>query len=202
MTPRMDDRVKAIYFASTAEWRDWLREHHALATEVLVGFHKRRTGAPSLTWSESVDEALCFGWIDGVRKRLDDDRYTIRFTPRKPTSTWSAVNVAKMNELEAAGRMTAAGRAAFRRRREDRTATYSYEQRHLAAFDLAAERRFRANRKAWSYWQAQAPSYRKNATFWVMSAKRAETRERRLSKLIEDSAAGRTVPPLTPMGRR
>jgi uncharacterized protein YdeI (YjbR/CyaY-like superfamily) len=149
-----------------------------------------------------VDEALCFGWIDGVRKRVDDTRYTIRFTPRKPTSTWSAVNVAKMKELEADGRMTAAGRAAFGRRREDRTATYSYEQRHLAAFEPAAVRRFRANRKAWSYWQAQPPSYRATATFWVTCAKREETRERRLSKLIENSAAGHRVLPLAPMGRR
>ena len=194
--------MKAIYFASSAEWRDWLEEHHARATEVLVGFHKRGTGTPSLTWSESVDEALCFGWIDGVRKRVDDARYTIRFTPRKRASTWSAVNVAKMEELQAAGRMTPAGRAAYERRRKDRTATYTYEQRHLAAFEPALERRFRANRKAWSFWRAQTPSYRRNATFWVMSAKKAETRERRLAKLIDDSAAGRTVPPLTPMGRR
>jgi len=149
-----------------------------------------------------VDEALCFGWIDGVRRRVDDTRYTIRFTPRKPTSTWSAVNVTKMSELEVAGRMTAAGREAFERRREDRTGMYSYEQRHLAAFEPAAERRFRASRKAWSYWQDQPPSYRATATFWVTSAKREETRERRLSKLIEDSAAGRRVPPLTPTGWR
>ena len=194
--------MKAIYFASPAEWRHWLEEHHADAAEVLVGFHKRGSGKPSLTWAESVDDALCFGWIDGVRKRVDDTRYTIRFTPRKPTSTWSAVNVAKMKELEAAGRMTAAGRAAFLRRREDRTATYSYEQRHLVAFEPAAERRFRANRRAWSYWQAQPPSYRATATFWVTSAKREETRERRLSKLIENSAAGHRVLPLAPMGRR
>jgi len=193
--------MRAIYFASSAEWRRWLEEHHADAAEVIVRFNKRGSGKPSPTWAESVDEALCFGWIDGLRKSVDDTRYTIRFTPRKPTSTWSAVNVAKMKELEAAGRMTAAGRAAFGRRREDRTATYSYEQRDLAVFEPAAERRFRANRKAWSYWQAQPPSYRASATFWVTSAKREETRERRLSKLIEDSAAGRRVPPLTPMGR-
>jgi len=193
--------VKPHYFTSAAEWRAWLEDHHADTTEVLLGFHKRRSGKPSLTWSESVDEALCFGWIDGVRKGVDDERYTIRFTPRKPGSTWSAVNVARMKKLKAAGRMTAAGRAAFERRREDRTAIYSYEQRHLAAFGPADERRFRANRNAWSFWQAQAPAYRKNATYWVMSAKRQETREHRLAKLIEDSAAGRTVPPLTQMRR-
>jgi uncharacterized protein YdeI (YjbR/CyaY-like superfamily) len=194
--------VRAAYFPSSAAWRDWLKEHHADATEVLVGFHKRGSGVPSLTWSESVDEALCFGWIDGIRRRVDDARYTIRFTPRKPNSTWSAVNVAKLRELEAAGRMTPAGRAAFERRREDRTATYSYEQRHLAKFDPTAERRFRANRRAWSYWQAQPPWYRRSATFWVMSAKRSETRDRRLSKLIEDSAEGRRVPPLAPRRAR
>jgi len=194
--------VRAAYFPSSAAWREWLKEHHADATEVLVGFHKRGSGVPSLTWSEAVDEALCFGWIDGVRRRVDDARYTIRFTPRKPRSTWSAVNVAKVTELEAAGRMTPAGRAAFERRREDRTATYSYEQRHLAAFDSAAERRFRANRRAWSYWQAQPPSYRQSATYWVMSAKRSDTRDRRLSKLIQDSAEGRRVPPLRPTRAR
>jgi uncharacterized protein YdeI (YjbR/CyaY-like superfamily) len=194
--------VRPIYFPSSFEWRAWLERHHAESDEVLVGFHKRRTGKASLTWPESVDEALCFGWIDGVRRSVDAERYTIRFTPRKPTSTWSAVNVARMRALEDAGRMTEAGRAAFDRRRDDRTAVYSYEQRHLAAFDRAAERRFRSNRKAWTYWQAQSPSYRKNATFWVMSAKREETRQRRLAKLIEDSAAGRLVPPLAPIARR
>jgi uncharacterized protein YdeI (YjbR/CyaY-like superfamily) len=194
--------VRAAYFPSSAAWREWLKEHHADATEVLVGFHKRGSGVPSLTWSEAVDEALCFGWIDGVRRRVDDARYTIRFTPRKPRSTWSAVNIAKVTELEAAGRMTPAGRAAFERRREDRTAMYSYEQRHLAAFDSTAERRFRANRRAWSYWQAQPPSYRRSATYWVMSAKRSDTRDRRLSKLIEDSAEGRRVPPLRPTRAR
>jgi uncharacterized protein YdeI (YjbR/CyaY-like superfamily) len=195
--------VRPIYFRSASEWRAWLERHHADSDEVLVGFHRRGTGKPSLTWSESVDEALCFGWIDGVRRRVDAERYTIRFTPRKPTSTWSAVNVARMRALEDAGRMTAPGRAAFDRRREDRTAIYSYEQRHLASFDPAAERRFRTNRKAWTYWQAQSPSYRKNATYWVMSAKRDETRQRRLTKLIEDSAQGRCIPPLAgPMSRR
>jgi uncharacterized protein YdeI (YjbR/CyaY-like superfamily) len=194
--------VRPIYFRSASKWRAWLQRHHADSDEVLVGFHRRGTGKPSLTWSESVDEALCFGWIDGVRRRVDAERYTIRFTPRKPTSTWSAVNVARMRALEDAGRMTAPGRAAFDRRREDRTAIYSYEQRHLASFDPAAERRFRTNRKAWTYWQAQSPSYRKNATYWVMSAKRDETRQRRLTKLIEDSAQGRFIPPLAPMSRR
>jgi uncharacterized protein YdeI (YjbR/CyaY-like superfamily) len=194
--------VRPIYFRSGSEWRAWLERHHADRDEVLVGFHKRGTGKPSLTWPEAVDEALCFGWIDGIRRRVDAERYAIRFTPRKPTSTWSAVNLARMRALEDAGRMTAAGRAAFDRRREDRTAIYSYEKRHLASFDPAAERRFRANRKAWSYWQAQSPSYRKNATFWVMSAKREETRQRRLTKLIDDSAVGRSVPPLAPLGRR
>ena len=196
-----DHGVRARYFASATEWRAWLEEHHRVAAEVLVGFHKRGSGKPSLTWPESVDEALCFGWIDGVRKSVDDSRYTIRFTPRKPGSTWSAINVAKMKELEAAGRMTPAGRAAFERRREDRTAIYSYEQRQLAAFEPADERRFRANRKAWSFWQMQPPSYRKTATHWVTSAKRPETRDRRLAKLIEDSAAGRRVPPLAPLRR-
>ena len=194
--------MEPIYFTRAADWRAWLQAHHEEEAEVYVGFYKRSTGRPSLTWSEAVDEALCFGWIDGVRRGVDDERYTNRFTPRKPTSNWSAVNVEKVRRLEAAGKMTAAGRAAFERRRDDRVAVYSYEQRYQATFEPVAERRFKANRRAWSYWQDQTPSYRASATYWAVSAKKPQTRERRLTKLIEDSEAGRTVPPLTPMDRR
>jgi uncharacterized protein YdeI (YjbR/CyaY-like superfamily) len=182
------------FYATPQAWRAWLEAHHADAREHWVGFHKRGTGQPSITWPESVDQALCFGWIDGVRKRVDDERYMIRFTPRKRASRWSRVNVARVAELTAAGLMHPAGLEAF----EARTAegTYSYEQRDAAAFDPERERRFRADRAAWAWFAAQAPWYRRTATHWVMSAKREETRDRRLARLIEDSAAGRAVGPL------
>jgi uncharacterized protein YdeI (YjbR/CyaY-like superfamily) len=182
------------FYATPEEWRAWLEANHADAREHWVGYYKRGTGRPSITWPESVDQALCFGWIDGVRKRVDEQSYTIRFTPRKPTSAWSRVNVARVAELTAAGLMRPAGIAAF----EARTAegTYSYEQRDAAAFDPERERRFRAEETAWAWFSAQAPWYRRTATHWVMSAKREETRDRRLAQLIEDSAAGRAVGPL------
>jgi uncharacterized protein YdeI (YjbR/CyaY-like superfamily) len=180
-----------IYFASPEEFRAWLEEHHERATEVWIGYWKKHTGKPSLTWSQAVDEALCFGWIDGVLRRVDDERHMQRFTPRKPTSNWSAVNVAKVEQLRAEGRMRPAGEAAFALRREAKTGVYSYEQRHLAAFEPEQEQRFRANAAAWEYWSAAPAGYRKMATWWVVSAKKPETRERRLAKLIEVSAAGR-----------
>jgi len=182
------------FYASPEAWRAWLAAHHADEHEHWVGFHKRGTGRPSITWPESVDQALCFGWIDGVRKRVDDDRYMIRFTPRKRASRWSRVNVARVAELTEAGLMHPAGLAAFEARTEE--GTYSYEQREAAAFDPGRERRFRADEAAWAWFAAQAPWYRRTATHWVMSAKREETRDRRLARLIEDSAAGRAVGPL------
>ncbi len=190
------------FFATPAAFRAWLERHHADRTELIVGFHKKGTGKPGITWPESVDEALCFGWIDGVRRRHDETSYTIRFTPRKPRSTWSAVNVARVEELTREGRMTPAGLAAFQRRDEARTAIYSHERREPARLDTAAERRFRANRTAWTWFENQAPSYRKAAIHWVTSAKQPETGERRLDRLIDDSAAGRRVPPLTRPGER
>ena len=190
----MTDAPEPTFYATPEEWRAWLAEHHADAREHWVGFHRRASGRPSMTWSESVDQALCFGWIDGVRKRVDDARYMIRFTPRKPSSRWSRANVARVAELTDAGLMHPAGRAAF----EARTAegTYSYEQRDAASFDPERERRFRGDEGAWAWFQAQAPGYRRTATHWVMSAKREETRDRRLAALIEDSAAGRRIGPL------
>ncbi len=164
--------------------------------ELLVGFWKRGTGRPSLTWPESVDEALCFGWIDGVRRRIDEESYTIRFTPRQAKSAWSRVNVERMAELEREGRVAPAGRAAFARRSEERSGTYSYEQRAAAKLDADSERRFRAARAAWKWFEAQPPGYRRTATFWVVSAKREATRRRRLEQLVECSAAGRAIPPL------
>jgi uncharacterized protein YdeI (YjbR/CyaY-like superfamily) len=183
--------TEARYFTSPEEFRAWLEEHHERATEVWLGYWKKHTGRPSLTWSQAVDEALCFGWIDGIVRRVDDERHVQRFTPRKPASNWSAVNVAKVQELRAGGRMRPAGEAAFALRREDRSGVYSYEQRHLAAFEPEQEERFRANAAAWEHWSAAPPGYRRTATWWVVSAKRPETRAKRLDKLIEASAAGR-----------
>ena len=183
----------AIYFASPEEFRAWLEEHHERATEVWIGYWKKHTAKPSLTWSQAVDEALCFGWIDGVLRRVDDERHVQRFTPRKPSSNWSAVNVAKIEQLRAAGKLRPAGEAAFALRRDEKSGVYSYEQRHLAAFEPEQEERFRANAAAWEYWKAAPPGYRKMATWWVVSAKKPETRERRLGQLIEDSSAGRRL---------
>ena len=186
-----------VYFRSPAEFRAWLDEHHATERELLVGFYKKGTGHPTLTWPESVAEALCVGWIDGVRRSVDADRYTIRFTPRKPASTWSAVNVAMMERLLAEGRVKPAGRAAFERRQEKRSGIYSYEQRHEVALDAESESAFRANAKAWSWFEGRPAGYRKTATWRVMSAKRPETRARRLAELIACSAAGKSIPSLT-----
>ncbi|MCU1600037.1 MAG: bacteriocin-protection protein [Frankiales bacterium] len=174
------------FFATPDDWRAWLQEHHARETELVVGFHKRSTGKPCMTWSESVDEALCFGWIDAIRRRVDDETYTIRFTRRKPSSIWSAVNVAKVESLEQQGKMTDAGRAAFARRREDRTGVYSFEQGDIA-FDDAP---LRAVPEAWAFWERQPPSYQKVVRHWLASAKRPETREKRLKELIDDCVAG------------
>jgi uncharacterized protein YdeI (YjbR/CyaY-like superfamily) len=189
--------MEPIFFATPADWRAWLEEHHDTERELLVGFRKRGSGRASITWPESVDEALCFGWIDGVRRRLDDDSYTIRFTPRRARSTWSAVNVARVKELEAEGRMHPAGLAAFARRSDDRTAIYSYEQRRTAELGEAYEAELRADPAAWAYFAAQPPSYRRAAAHWVTSAKREETRRRRLAQLVADSAQGRPIGPLT-----
>jgi uncharacterized protein YdeI (YjbR/CyaY-like superfamily) len=189
--------VKPTFYATAEELRDWLERNHATATELLVGFYKRGSGKPSITWQELVDEELCFGWIDGVRKGIDDVSYANRITPRKPRSTWSAINIARAKEMIALGRMRPAGLRAFERRTDDRSAIYSYEQRTKARLDPDAERSFRANKTAWSFFQAQPPSYRRTATWWVISAKREETRQKRLATLIRDSQNGRTVAPLT-----
>ena len=189
--------MEPTFFATPAEFRAWLEEHHADRRELLVGFYKTGSGRPSITWPESVDEALCFGWIDGVRRGIDGDSYSIRFTPRRPGSIWSTANVKRARELIELGRMTPAGLAAFEARKEERSGVYSYEQREDARLDAAQEARFRASPRAWEWFEGQPPWYRRAALHWVASAKREETRERRLATLIEDSAHGRTVKPLT-----
>jgi uncharacterized protein YdeI (YjbR/CyaY-like superfamily) len=191
-----------IYFESPAEFRAWLEEHHETETEVWVGMWKKATGKPSLTWAEAVDEALCFGWIDGIAKRVDGERHKQRFTPRKPSSNWSAINIANVQRLRAEGRMRPAGEAAFARRRDDKTAIYGYEQRKNPQLEPEEQAQLEANADAWAYFSARPPSYCKPAIWWVISAKKPETRARRLATLIADSAAGRTIKPLTPPAKR
>jgi len=181
------------FFATPADFRRWLERRHATESELLVGYYKKGTGRPSITWQESVQEALCFGWIDGVRRKVDEESYCIRFTPRRPGSNWSAINLAKARELIESGRMRPAGLRAFEARDPEKTGVYSFEQRQAARFSPEAEARFRAHPEAWSFFQSQPPGYRKIATFYVVSAKREETRARRLERLIEDSAAGRRI---------
>jgi uncharacterized protein YdeI (YjbR/CyaY-like superfamily) len=188
--------VNPSFFARPEDFRAWLDAHHETAQELWVGLHKKGSGRPSITWPEAVDEALCFGWIDGIRKSVDDDAYAIRFTPRKRTSTWSAVNVERVAELRSEGRMRPAGVAAFEARKEAKTGVYSYEQRHAAKLDPAAERELRANETAWAFFEAQPPSYRRTAVWWVVSAKKEETRRRRLATLVEHSAQGERIPQL------
>jgi uncharacterized protein YdeI (YjbR/CyaY-like superfamily) len=193
--------MKPTFFATPAELRAWLEEHHATETELLVGFYKRgsakvASGRPSITWPESVDEALCFGWIDGVRRSLGEEAYTIRFTPRRTTSIWSAVNVKRVAALTEQGRMREAGRRAFAARKAAKTGIYSFERSEAAILSPIQEKKLRANRKAAAFFDAQAPWYRRTAIHWVISAKREETRERRLAQLIADSAAQRLIGPL------
>ena len=189
--------MKPRFFKTPAAFRAWLEKNHDAEDELLVGFYKKGSGKASIDWPQSVDEALCFGWIDGIRRNIDEESYSIRFTPRKKDSNWSAVNVRKMKELTEAGKMTPAGQAAFDLRREDKTAIYAYENRKEAKLDPALEKRLKANKAAWEYFQTRPAGYRHLATFYVMSAKREETRQRRLERLIEDSAAGRPIGEIT-----
>ena len=184
-----------------AEFRRWLERNHARETEVYVGFYKKASGRTGITQREALDEALCFGWIDGVRRSVDDERYVNRYTPRTPKSYWSAVNIARANELIVEGKMHPAGLATFERRDETRAKMYSSEQPN-AALSRSEEAAFRRNRKAWAFWESLPPGYRKAATWWVISAKREETRERRLAALIEHSERGERIPLLTPPSAR
>jgi uncharacterized protein YdeI (YjbR/CyaY-like superfamily) len=184
----------AIFFETPEALRDWLDEHHQTADEVFVGAWKKATGKPTLTWPQIVEEALCVGWIDSIRRGVPGDGWAIRLTPRRKGSIWSAVNVAKVEELRAAGRMRPAGEAAFAARRADRTAIYSFEQPHEPALEADEEARFRANDDAWAWFSAKPPSFRKQALHWVVAAKRPETRDRRLANLIASSAEGRPIP--------
>ena len=190
-------RPKHVFFADPSEFHIWLQKNHDKASEIWVGFHKKSSGKLGITMPESVDEALCFGWIDSVRRSVSDTSYANRFTRRKTRSTWSAINIERAKELIRLGRMQAAGLRAFEKRTDERSSIYSYEQRQTAALSGAFETEFRANKKAWNFFQSQPPWYRRVSAFWVLSAKREETKLKRLTKLIEDSENQRTIPPLT-----
>jgi uncharacterized protein YdeI (YjbR/CyaY-like superfamily) len=179
-----------IFFESPASFCAWLEAHSASHSELIVGFHKRGTGRPSMTWQESVDEALCHGWIDGVRTRIDEQSYKIRFTPRKPTSTWSAINIERVGVLQREGRMTAAGLAAFGLRREAKSRTYAYEQAETAMLEAKELALFRRSKAAWKFFEAQPPGHQHRCLWHIVSAKRAETRASRLARLIEASRNG------------
>ncbi|MGH9577602.1 MAG: YdeI/OmpD-associated family protein [Terriglobales bacterium] len=180
------------FFRSPAAFRQWLAKHHASASELWVGYHKKDSGKPSITWPESVDEALCCGWIDGIRKGVDESSYMIRFTPRKRGSTWSAVNIKRVEALASQRRMLPAGLKVFAARKENKSGIYSYEQRE-AQLPEPYGGALRKNRKAWAFFQAQPPGYRKTLTWWVVSAKKEETRLKRLRTLIEECAHGRRL---------
>ena len=175
------------FFATSTAWREWLDKNHGDSKELLVGFYKKNSGKPSMSWPESVDEALCFGWIDGVRRRIDEESYTIRFTPRKLRSTWSAINIKRVDQLASQNLMRPAGIAAFEARQNERSAIYSFEQANVE-FTSQQLAQFKANATAWSFFQRGPPYYRRLATWWVISAKRQETKDKRLAKLIEASA--------------
>lgn len=185
--------MRPLFFATPTAFRAWLKKHHKTETELLVGFYKKGSGKPSITWPESVDEALCVGWIDGVRKRLDAEAYTIRFTPRRPTSTWSAVNIGRVAVMIEQGRMLPAGLAAFEKRTAKKSSVYSYEQKDAPALDAKYEKSFRANKAAWAFFTSQANWYRRNSIRWVMTAKAEQTRLRRLSQLMAASAEERRL---------
>jgi len=187
---------KPLFFPSISAWRAWLEEHHAGTGELWVGLYKRESGRPSITWPEAVDGALCFGWIDGIRKSIDGISYKIRFTPRKPRSVWSAINVRRATELSTQGLMQPAGLAAFQRRDGNRSEIYSYEQRTSAQLPAAYQKKFRSHPDAWRFFRSQAPGYQRICSWWVISAKKEETRWKRLAALIEHSNHQRKLPAL------
>lgn len=177
--------MSPTFFAKQSEFRKWLHKNHKLETELLVGFYKVNSGKPSITWSQSVDEALCYGWIDSVRKSIDKDSYQIRFTPRKSTSIWSAVNIKKVEILIKAGQMQPAGLDSFKKRKDDKSSVYSYENVELV-FSYELEKQLKEDKEAWDYFHSLAPGYRKLSIHWVMSAKQTVTQKKRLTELIAD----------------
>lgn len=189
--------AKARFFRAQRAWREWLEKNHASKPDgIVVGFHKVGSGKGGLTYAQALDEALCFGWIDGVRRRIDDHSWSIRFTPRRKGSLWSKVNIDHCKRLQKAGLMTAAGLAEYEKRTDRRSGVYMYENRP-ETLDAASEKRFRANKTAWAFWEKQPPGYRRLWSWWVMSAKRDETKEKRLATLLEYSAEEERMPQMT-----
>jgi uncharacterized protein YdeI (YjbR/CyaY-like superfamily) len=186
-------QTRPRFFATPAKFREWLAVHHGSARELWVGYYRKASGRPSITWSESVDEALCYGWIDGIRKTVDEQSYKVRFTPRKSKSTWSVANIARVKALRREGRMHPAGLTAFGRRTKKNSAVYSFENRDTAKLSEAEEKEFRGDPAGWEFFQAQPPGYRRLAAWWVISAKRAETRQNRLQRLIHQSRERKRV---------
>ncbi len=189
--------MKPRFFKTSAEFRSWLAKNRTAASELWVGFYKKDSGKGGITYSEALDEALCFGWIDGVRKSVDAESYTIRFSPRQPKSIWSAVNTRRVAALTKAGSMDPSGLEVFRNRDPGRTLLYSYERERAEFTGLWLER-FRSNAAAWRFFDAQPPSYKRTVTFWVMSAKKEETRSKRLDALIAESGLSRRIGLLSP----
>jgi uncharacterized protein YdeI (YjbR/CyaY-like superfamily) len=183
----LSDHIK--FFSNPSEFHQWLDRHHDKESELWVGFYKKESGRPSITYPEALDEALCYGWIDGVRKSVDEVSYKIRFTPRKAKSTWSLVNTKRVAELKRLGRMKTSGLKAFETRDPKRSGIYSFENA-ARRLDAVYEKKFQANKRAWAFFQAQPPGYQRTAIWWVMSAKKEETRWRRLASLIRDSQKG------------
>lgn len=193
--------TKIVHFSSPAEFRSWLAQNHATANELFVAFYKKSSGKEGATYSEALDEALCYGWIDSVRRSVDSETYTIRFTPRKSKSIWSLVNVRHVERLQKAGKMAEPGKKAFARREKQRTGIYAFEQKR-PGFSAKYKKLFRANQRAWEFFAKQAPWYQRTAGYWVSSAKQEETRARRLAKLMQVSANGRRLDQLTPKAAR
>jgi uncharacterized protein YdeI (YjbR/CyaY-like superfamily) len=188
-----DESNAPIFFATADDLRAWFAKNHDRCTELWVGYYRKGSCRPSITWPESVDEALCFGWIDGIRQKIDDQSYKVRFTRRRPKSTWSAVNIGRVAVLKRDGRMQPAGIAAFARREETNSAKYSFENRESAKLTKADKRAFRRDSQAWNFFQAQPPGYRRVVAWWVISARRAEIRRKRLKRLINESRAKRRI---------
>lgn len=183
--------MKPTFFKTPQEFRAWLKENHKTATEIVVGYYKKASGKPTMTWQESVDEALCFGWIDGIRRKYGEDSYGNRFTPRRPGSNWSAININRVDELTKLKRMQPAGLEAFARRTEVKSRVYTYEQTDIPKLEPKLEKLFKANKKAWAFFQGLPPYYRKLETRWLNSSKQEETKLRRLNKVIAACESGR-----------
>ncbi|MCW5873837.1 MAG: YdeI/OmpD-associated family protein [Anaerolineales bacterium] len=192
--------MKPTFFASQADLRKWLKKNHTTADELWVGMYKKHTGKPSITWPQVVDEVLCFGWIDGIRKGIDADSYMNRITPRRKNSNWSAINLKRVEELKALGLMQPAGLKAHAERNHSRTQQYSSEQREVV-FPAELLSQFKKHKPAWAFFSAQPPSYRKTITWWVISAKREDTRQKRLARLIELSASQQRMDLMSPFGK-